>query len=218
MNATVDSLPSSSNAAGRAAWVCLAIAWITFLVPIPGIGLFIGWPLNLVAFVLAIVAMSKRGAIAGIFQLLASLIASPIVYFVGMAIFAGTMGAIGASSEAARETAPQSQASEPAAVAEVDAIAVDAATLHQAYAENEVAADQQYKGKPLTVSGHISDITSDVTDDPVVSLRVGDFESVHATGLPKDVAASLKKGQSITVNCVGGGEVIGTPVLRECKL
>jgi len=34
---------------------CLVIAWVTFLVPIPGIGLFIAWPLNLVAFILAIV-------------------------------------------------------------------------------------------------------------------------------------------------------------------
>lgn len=218
MTATADSLPSSSNAAGRAAWICLAIAWITFLVPIPGIGLLIGWPLNLVAFVLAIVAMSKRGALAGLFQLLASLIASPVVYLVGMAIFAGAMGAIGASSEAAREAAVQSQISEPAVAAGADATAVDAATLHKAYAANEVAADRLYKGKPLAVSGRVSEIASDATDDPVVALRVSDFESVHANGLPKDVAASLQKGESITVNCVGDGEVIGTPVLKDCKL
>lgn len=77
--------------AGKAAWIVLIIAWITFIVPIPGIGLFIGWPLNLVAFILAIVAMAKGGAIKGIFQLIASLIASPIIYFIGMAILAGTI-------------------------------------------------------------------------------------------------------------------------------
>jgi hypothetical protein len=93
MNAvTSDTTP---NTAGRAAWACLAIAWVCFLLPIPGIGLFIGWPLNLVAFILAIVAMSKRGTGAGLVPLLASLIVSPIVYFVGLAVLAGMISAAG---------------------------------------------------------------------------------------------------------------------------
>jgi hypothetical protein len=83
------------NTAGRAAWVCLAIAWACFVLPIPGSGLFIGWPLNLVAFILAIVAMSKRGTSAGLFPLLASLIASPIIYFIGIAVLAGMISAAG---------------------------------------------------------------------------------------------------------------------------
>jgi hypothetical protein len=84
---------AEQNTAGKAAWVCLAVAWLMFLVPFPGTGLFIGWPLNLVAFILAIVAMSKMGASAGLWQLLASLIVSPIVYFVGIGIFAAMLDA-----------------------------------------------------------------------------------------------------------------------------
>lgn len=84
---------TTENTAGKAAWVCLAIAWIAFIVPFPGTGLFIGWPLNLVAFILAIVAMSKSGASAGLWQLLASLILSPIIYFIGIAVLAGVIGA-----------------------------------------------------------------------------------------------------------------------------
>ena len=81
------------NTAGKAAWVCLAIAWACFLLPMPGLGLFIGWPLNLVAFILAIVAMSQSGAGAGLLQLLASLIVSPIIYWVlGWALFASMLG------------------------------------------------------------------------------------------------------------------------------
>lgn len=83
------------NSAGRAAWICLAIAWATFIIPFPGLGLFLGWPLNLVAFILAIVAMSKLGANAGLWQLLASLLVSPLVYFVGLVVFAGLLGAAG---------------------------------------------------------------------------------------------------------------------------
>ena len=83
---------ATDNTAGKAAWVCLAIAWVAFVVPFPGTGLFIGWPLNLVAFILAIVAMSKRGAGAGLWQLLASLVVSPIVYFIGVAVLANVLG------------------------------------------------------------------------------------------------------------------------------
>lgn len=95
MNTSEVAAVRQDNTAGQAAWICLAIAWVTFIVPFPGIGFFIGWPLNLVAFILAIVAMSKLGAGAGLWQLLASLIASPVVYFIGLAVFAGFIGAAG---------------------------------------------------------------------------------------------------------------------------
>jgi len=72
---------SKNTAAGRAAWTLLLIAWLFFIVPIPGLG-WIGWVLNLVAFILAIVALGQGGTKAGIWQLLASLIVSPIVYWV----------------------------------------------------------------------------------------------------------------------------------------
>ena len=83
---------AAENTAGKAAWVCLAIAWIAFIIPFPGTGLFIGLPLNLVAFILAIVAMSKSGTGAGLWQLLASLILSPLIYFIGIAFLAGFLG------------------------------------------------------------------------------------------------------------------------------
>jgi hypothetical protein len=95
MGTSVTEAVRQDNSAGRAAWICLAIAWVTFIVPFPGIGLFLGWPLNLVAFILAIVAMAKLGANAGLWQLLASLLVSPVVYFIGLAVFAGLLGAAG---------------------------------------------------------------------------------------------------------------------------
>ena len=77
--------------AARAAWILLFLAWACFLVPLPGIGLFIGGPLNLVAFILAIDALSKGGVRSGLFQLVCSLLVSPIVYFVGWALMAALL-------------------------------------------------------------------------------------------------------------------------------
>lgn len=95
MNVSAGDATRRDNTAGRAAWICLAIAWAMFLIPFPGIGLFIGWPLNFVAFILAIVAMSSLGAGAGLWQLLASLIVSPVLYLIGLAVFAAFVGAAG---------------------------------------------------------------------------------------------------------------------------
>lgn len=82
---------SKKTTAGRAAWTLLFIAWAFFLIPIPGLG-WIGWMLNLVAFILAIVALSQAGVKAGIWQLLASLIVSPIVYWaIGLPLMANLM-------------------------------------------------------------------------------------------------------------------------------
>src|SRR6218665_2251801 len=65
----------------KATWITLVIAWVLFLLPIPGVGLFVGGTLNLVAFILAIVVMARGRTVGGLIPLLSSLILSPIIYF-----------------------------------------------------------------------------------------------------------------------------------------
>lgn len=236
LNAVADTTVQA-NPAGKAAWITLAIAWLCFLIPFPGLGLFLGWPLNLVAFILAIVAMSKGGAKKGLFQLLGSLIVSPVVYFIGLAIFAGTMSGITEKSRAEyTAAAAQAQAEISNAAAEAEAAAGNAAnevasdvqaasavevstsTLFQDYQDNEIAADGKYKGKALLVSGTVDSISSDFMDKPVVQLSAKPFGFVQASDLPKDVAAGMKKGQQVTLACTGNGEVIGFPALSGCTV
>jgi hypothetical protein len=78
--------PVPGKSAKNAANACLIVAWICFLVPLPGFGLFVGWPLNFVAFLLAIFGMAQGGAKMGLWQLLESLILSPIIYLIGWAV------------------------------------------------------------------------------------------------------------------------------------
>ncbi len=127
------------NTAGKAAWICLGIAWLAFLLPFPGLGL-LGWALNLVAFILAIVAMSKLGAMAGLFQLLASLLVSPFVYAIGLLIFFGSAngapdwakwtqghGSFQSAGNDTAEEANQAAAAQDAHIARIEALA-DAAS------------------------------------------------------------------------------------------
>lgn len=86
-----DSEMAGKEAPVKAVWILLVIAWLCFLVPVPGLGLFLGAPLNLVAFIIAIVVITRGKTGVGITQLVCTLIVSPIVYFVGLAVFGAAM-------------------------------------------------------------------------------------------------------------------------------
>ncbi|MCK2183639.1 hypothetical protein [Halomonas getboli] len=75
----------------KAVWILLLIAWVCFLVPFPGLGLFLGAPLNLVAFIIAIVVITRGRTGTGITQLICTLVVSPIVYFIGLAVFGAAL-------------------------------------------------------------------------------------------------------------------------------
>lgn len=101
------------------------------------------------------------------------------------------------------------------------AIPVTAQQLFDAYDSNEVAADKQYKGQLLQISGTVASIDSGLTDNAQVQLATSnDFMSVSATGDESfdDAAASLGKGQSVTLLCRGEGEVIGSPMVGDCVI
>lgn len=221
MNVATEATTASQqrSAPVKATWACLVIAWALFLIPVPGVGVFIGWPLNLVAFILAIVVMARGFTSKGLMPLLASLILSPIIYFVGLAVLGAA--AVGGSAYDDYKTKAEAASgnSSPAELAPAaDAIEISARDLYRAYDANEVAADSQYKGKALRVTGTVESVDSDMMDNAVVQLRAGDFQSVNVQGLQQEVAASLSKGQSITVSCTGAGEIIGSPVLDDCAL
>lgn len=207
------------NAPVKAAWISLAVVWLCFLLPIPGIGLFIGWPLNLVAFIIAIVVMTKGRTTQGLMQLLASLVISPIIYFIGLAIMAAAVTAPAYSEYTEKAQAAQEAMADTESTADEGAITVTARQLFQAYEANEVAADQQYKGKQLAVEGSVSGISKDAFDGIFIELNTGnEFQSVHATGLPEETASQLSKGDRISLACVGDGMLVGSPMLSDCTI
>ncbi|MEG1233998.1 MAG: zinc ribbon domain-containing protein [Acinetobacter sp.] len=98
-----------------------------------------------------------------------------------------------------------------------------ASTMLNTYEQNEVRADAIYKGKVLKVTGIVHSISSDLNDDAVVHLAPkGDeyaFTSVHAHGDRNfhNQAINLTKGTMITIICIGDGEIIGSPQLKDCS-
>lgn len=217
MNTAVIEAPRAAPI--KATWVCLVLAWVLFLVPVPGAGLFVGWPLNLVAFILAIVVMARGRTAGGLIPLICSIVVSPIVYFVGLAIFGATVAGVGqAAEEASRARAADTSVVAAAAPAQ-PAIELSAQALFAAYDANEVSADDQYKGQRLAVTGTVAGINKDFTDSVYVQIDSGQmFQTVDARGIAPDVASALSKGETVTVECTGNGLMIGSPQLRDCSL
>ena len=122
--------------------------------------------------------------------------------------------ALVSSTEQAQDAPVEQQA--PAA------IQISARELHQHYEANEVAADRNFKGQVIEISGSVQSIDSGLGDGANVPFNVGDeygLASVTASGDTNfdNYAASLSKGQQITLRCVGAGEVIGQPFLNNCQ-
>jgi len=99
MNATTD---AANRGPVKATWILLLTAWAMFLLPIPFTGIFIGWPLNLVAFILSIVVLAAGNTKNGLLLLLLTLVASPLIYFVIMPMLYGAalLGAAGTAAPA----------------------------------------------------------------------------------------------------------------------
>ena len=105
-------------------------------------------------------------------------------------------------------------------------IEISAQDLYQAYVDNEVNADNLYKGKLLAVTGSISDISTDIiTDAPCVALESGDSLGLHTiqcffsdTDDENAKVAQLSDGQAVTIIGKCSGTLVGNVQLSKCHL
>ena len=97
-------------------------------------------------------------------------------------------------------------------------LSVNSKTLYKDYSDNEIAADDKYKGKIIQVNGTIRDIGNDIMDDAYVTL-IGDefFGDIQCYFNDKSNVVDLKKGQRITVVGYCDGLFINV-LLKNCIL
>ena len=81
----------------KAAIICLVAAWGFALLPIPFISMMGMAVMNVVALILAIICMSKNAVKHGVGVLVGTLIGTPIMYFLGLAILGGAIGGAASS-------------------------------------------------------------------------------------------------------------------------
>lgn len=136
-----------------------------------------------------------------------------IIVLIALVVIIGMMSGGDNNDQPANNTVETATLDEPLIVVSAREIASD-------YDDNEVAADQKYKGKILEVSGIVASIDSSVGDQAIVQL-VGknEFQTVSTQGNNDftQYATTLKKGQNVVLICKGDGEVIGFPQLKNCQ-
>ncbi|MES1210109.1 MAG: hypothetical protein ABUS79_29590 [Pseudomonadota bacterium] len=94
-----------------------------------------------------------------------------------------------------------------------------AGELWSAYTRDPAAADRQYRQHSLQVTGTVRSIDRNFEGDMVVRLATPDaFDSVNATVATRNdpALATLAKGRSVSLLCVGHGAMMGAPLLAGC--
>ncbi len=112
-------------------------------------------------------------------------------------------------------------AGDPGSASLGPAMRVSAMKLALDYHENEVQADNLYRGKHLLVRGLVTSISKDALDNAYLVLASdNEFMQVHANLQASEAgaAANLHTMQVVNVDCVGGEMVIGSPQLDNCAI
>jgi len=120
----------------------------------------------------------------------------------------------------AAEEAEEAAERQAEAQAKIDgAYKITSRELAAAYENNEVRAQQVLGDRDPLVTGRITAITLDFSDDPVVQMQgTNQFLDVQADLNDKSAAAALNKGQTITLLCSEVTEGISAPMLSDCEL
>lgn len=102
--------------------------------------------------------------------------------------------------------------------ASIDGI-VTAREYETAYDDNEISADNQYKGKRLLVSGTIARIEKDFSGEGNIWLRGSGLMGIHAALDAQGTtgAAIFTRGQRISLVCQADGEIFTVATLTGCE-
>jgi enamine deaminase RidA (YjgF/YER057c/UK114 family) len=102
-------------------------------------------------------------------------------------------------------------------------ISVTSIDIAKDYSENEVAADEKYKGKIIEISGKISSIDNGTFDDEmIIKLSDGQYDFsgpiCYMEKSEREKVLALKKGASVTLIGEGNSATIGSPMLKNCTI
>jgi hypothetical protein len=146
---------------------------------------------------------------------------------IGVCAVGGCVVCVGVGAKAVSDAVVTAQASASAkdAAAKAAATQVEIGVLVQEYKNNEVRADEAYKGKYVVTAGRVREISKDFTDSMIVlveplNAKPFDFPIVacYPPESEKADAAKLNKGSLVAVKGRVDGKVVTNIIVRECAL
>ena len=129
------------------------------------------------------------------------------------------LGYIASKNDKTSSDSSSSSASPAEAAPQKEVFSTTARQLFKAYDENEVATDENMKGKLVAVKGIVQSIDKDFTDSIIISFQTDNQfmpARMEMDDSEKSTAIALKKGQQVTVICERMSRVMGAPSGRDC--
>lgn len=90
-----------------------------------------------------------------------------------------------------------------------------------AYEENTISADRKFKGKMFMVAGKVGNIATDYSNTPYVNLvakNTWHSPRLYFNDTETDKLADLKIGQTLLSICLGDGDTIKSPRMKDCSV
>ncbi len=105
----------------------------------------------------------------------------------------------------------------------VPQVTVTSAVIAKDYSENEVAADEKYKGKIIEVSGKVASVDNGILDNEmIVKLSDGEYDfsgpMCYMEKSEREKVLAFKKGDKVTLIGEGNSATIGSPMLKDCTV
>jgi hypothetical protein len=95
---------------------------------------------------------------------------------------------------------------------------ISAKNLFRMYDENEVKADEYFKGKKFYVQGKVTSIANDILNNPYITLSSSnEFLSVQCSFENKKEVTELTKGQEVTILGECSGKLMNV-MMNNCTL
>ena len=99
---------------------------------------------------------------------------------------------------------------------------ISCGNLYDEFQANEVRTIRNYKGKEVIITGTVTSIDADFSDNAIIVLGTGknDFGISSCRLSPnkknQDFAYNLEKGQSVKLRCSNINEIVGSPTAENC--
>lgn len=148
-------------------------------------------------------------------------------FWVGIVVVVGIIGSQAGKKDAGasgvqsttKSTASTGNTSEKVVEAPKEAppLIVTAKDYYDAYESNEVSADAKYKGKTIAITGEVDGV-SKTFGIVSVNLKAAEYiKQIRCKLKEESDAASLTKGQTITLVGVGDGKTM-FPEVEDCRV
>jgi RNA polymerase subunit RPABC4/transcription elongation factor Spt4 len=134
-------------------------------------------------------------------QIMLILIGIIIVIAVASGLGGGSDKSAEAQKVEANEIPPKN--TESTGSQKVEAIEISPDELYTIYEENEVKADNLYKGKTVRITGIINDIGTDVLDEPYITFAGDEYGftgiQIYFNKAERGKIADVSKGRTVTI-------------------